>query len=677
MRGFFMKCNKCGTKVTSKDKICPNCGAEIEKGTKKGRIYFCIIAGIILVLSVAIFKFNAIIVLSILAIVCVAVFINKKILNLRKQNKNSKSIEEHDFSDQELKKFSEYFVSKNEKYISSLGNGYIMNFFANGSLKRGFAIVSDKRVYFRGSCFSGQGKTLKKTDEERTVDIKDVTGSGFVYHRYIGVLIALFTAILTLLGGINGSAIGAMFSWQNVQWSQENANYIAKTLNEIDDGEKNISKIEKTISSNENKLQSLNEKLDELTSQQKKAAATAAVANLPLSDIQNSEIGGAYEDYLYSLQNIVENSNAFYYLDSLYDCAFELISINNSLSPADAEADDYYYLLARITDFCWQLLDGAIYEHCLADDYNYYGTLYVTPRQYCEMLDESSVYNYEEILAVAYGKVAYCKDFGYTDDDSYGLYAMLEFGQEYIDYDAVSKFENELSESFAQAYEDFVSTVAPDKVGQEDISLPEIVVSYLETHPDASFYDSVNLSDISTEYDNDIQEITGKIAELESANDELSAQVDSINAMVSEKETYQSEYDGYNQKSFRYFLLTTVAGALVALLTTFLISCILTFADYLKKRKTLFEIQYAGGRIAFEVSYYAKAEIDDFQKQLRRTKDFAEETATMRTVTVDAPAQSANQNSVPDDLRKYADLLKDGLISQEEYDAMKKKILGL
>ena len=111
--------------------------------------------------------------------------------------------------------------------------------------------------------------------------------------------------------------------------------------------------------------------------------------------------------------------------------------------------------------------------------------------------------------------------------------------------------------------------------------------------------------------------------------------------------------------------------------STFLISCILTFADYLKKRKTLFEIQYAGGRIAFEVSYYAKAEIDDFQKQLRRAKDFAEETSTIKTVTADAPMQTAAQNSVPDDLRKYADLLKDGLISQEEYDAMKKKILGL
>ena len=102
---------------------------------------------------------------------------------------------------------------------------------------------------------------------------------------------------------------------------------------------------------------------------------------------------------------------------------------------------------------------------------------------------------------------------------------------------------------------------------------------------------------------------------------------------------------------------------------------------YLLERKTYFSIEYAGGCIAFDVSFYAKAEIDDFQKQLRRTKDLAEETATVRTVTAEtqtqASVQAPVQNSVPDELRKYADLLKEGLISQEEYDAMKKKILGL
>lgn len=664
-----MKCNKCGTKVTRKDQVCPNCGAEVEKSTKKSRIYLGLIAGIILVLSIAIFKFNALIVLSILAIVCVAVLINKKILNLRKQNKNSKSIEEHDFSDEELKKFSEYFVSKNEKYISSLGNGYIMNFFANGSLKRGFAIVSDKRVYFRGSCFSGQGKTLKKTDEERTVDIKDVTGSGFVYHRYIGVLIALFTAILTLLGGIGGSAIGAMFSWQNVQWSQENANYIAETLNEIDDGEKNISKLKEAIATNESEIQNLNAQLDELSSQQKQAVAK----NIPLDDLlYDTEINDAYEDYLRNLQNIVANSTAGYYFKSLYDCAKRL---DNSLSPADAE---YNYISNRISviTYMYESSVSMTNGNILVYYYNTLGSLYVTPEGYCTVFYEPSG-DYETVLAEAYGKAAYCNDFGYTDYDSYALYAMWEFGQEYIDYDCMAEFENELSEPFAQAYSDFINTIAPDYAGQDNPSLQEIVLSYLEAHPDASFYDAVNSADISTEYDAQIQEIAGEIAELETKNEELTSEIADITSTMNQKSDYENRYNSANQETFSYFMLTTMAGASVALFSTFLISCILTFADYLKKRKTLFEIQYAGGRIAFEVSYYAKAEIDDFQKQLRRAKDFAEETSTIKTVTADAPVQTASQNSVPDDLRKYADLLKDGLISQEEYDAMKKKILGL
>ena len=109
----------------------------------------------------------------------------------------------------------------------------------------------------------------------------------------------------------------------------------------------------------------------------------------------------------------------------------------------------------------------------------------------------------------------------------------------------------------------------------------------------------------------------------------------------------------------------------------FAVICCIAIKNYLLKRKTLFRIEYAGGCIAFDVSFYAKAEIDDFQKQLRRIKDFAEETTTIKTVVVETPIQSPTHNSMPDDLRKYADLLKEGLISQEEYDAMKKKILGL
>lgn len=266
---------------------------------------------------------------------------------LLNRNSTSKKIENNEINEYKLKnneieQLSASFVSKDEKYISSLGNGYIMNYLANKTMSKGFSFITDKRVYFKGTCLSGTGKSLIKTNEERTVDVKDITGSGFTYHRYWGALIAA-------------------------------------------------------------------------------------------------------------------------------------------------------------------ILSSLIFE---------------------------------------------------------GIFP------------------------FVMAY---------------------VIVDF--------------------------------------------------------------------QVSYTTVYTTLWRIAAVILLCLF-ISLAIILKNYLFKRRTLFRIEYAGGCIAFNVSYYAKAEIDDFQKQLRRTKDLAEESISKISVT-EPPIQPSAQNTLPDDLRKYADLLKDGLISQEEYDAMKKKILNL
>lgn len=318
-----------------------------------------------------------------ISIAILSYLIIRKILRKRKTS-GSQEVAQCFLTDSDIDKFSQYFISREEKYISSLGNGYIMNFFAGGNLRRGFAVISNKRVYFRGSCFSGRGKSLDKTDEERTLDIKDVTGSGFIYRRYLGKLLGLLAALIVLCYGI------------------------AKLVPEISDS---------------------------------------------YSRYQNNK-------------------------ESL--------------------------------------------ERMMRDD---------------EWVVEKRGNGYYECTRHRDGRTT-----------TVGL------------------------------------SVSP---------------------------------------------------------------------------------------SFVVFL-----GGLLCLLLTFLISCFTVFLSYLNKRKTLFQIQYAGGCIAFDVSYYAKAEIDDFQKQLRRTKDLTEESTPQITVT-ESPVQPSIQNSVPDDLRKYADLLKEGLISQDEYDAIKKKILNL
>lgn len=342
---------------------------------KNPKYILCVAVIIIIAVLCVISKYKALVFIIILLSALVTIMIIRKILRKRKE-KNLQEVAQYTLADNEINKLAQYFVSRDEKYISSLGNGYIMNYLANRSFSKGFSVITNKRVYFRGSCFSGRGKALIKTNEERTVDIKDVTGSGFIYNRYVGLLLGLITAFFVFVAGI---------------------------------------------------------------------VVIAGIEMIP----------------------------------SLY----------------------------RV-------------------------------------------------------------------------------------------------ESYQQVVEEY------QQAAEEDPQWAEYWV--------------------------------------------VSSQL-----MVEE----------YQRRAIATSLI-------IGVLLSFAISCFLVFLDYLKKRKTMFQIQYAGGCIAFNVSYYAKAEIDDFQKQLRRTKDLAEESVSKITVT-ESPVQSSTQNSVPDELRKYADLLKEGLISQEEYDAMKKKILNL
>lgn len=310
-----MYCGKCGTEITGAGKFCPKCGAEIfaqettapKPETRQGTDFSRI--------------------------------------------KKDTEVQERHLEEQHIRQLSASFISQNEKFITSLGNGYIVNYLTEKSLSNGFAFITDKRVYFKGSCLSGTGKKFTKTDEERTVDIKEITGSGFTYRKKVGLLYAAIGSLIIL--------IVALF--------------------------------------------------------------ILAVSTTPSA-------------------------------------------------PA-------------------------------------------------------------------------------------------------------------------------ITLIEPGKSSSSQKGLSESTKSILEL---------------------------------------LAACIPSI----------------------------------------------ILFNSYLFSRQTLFRIEYAGGYIAFDASFYARAEIDDFQKQLRRAKDLAEESATKIAVT-EPSVQPSTQNSVPDDLRKYAELLKEGLISQEEYDAMKKKILNL
>lgn len=110
-------------------------------------------------------------------------------------------------------KFKKLFMSPNEKLVAVLGNSYIENFFQNGSVKNGFAVVSDKRAYFQGNNYyishDAKGRTkIVKNKQSRTVDLKDVTGTGtdsyankaWLILGCVGVVLAVALIIL-FIGG--------------------------------------------------------------------------------------------------------------------------------------------------------------------------------------------------------------------------------------------------------------------------------------------------------------------------------------------------------------------------------------------------------------------------------------------------------------------------------------------
>ncbi|MBR1650642.1 MAG: SHOCT domain-containing protein [Lachnospiraceae bacterium] len=402
------------------------------------------------------------IVMVIILLVSILVTIIVSIIVLKRIKKVKTEPQQTELLDSDKKKMAELFVSAEEKYISSLGNGYFLNFLSDGAVKKAFAFISDKRVYFRGNCYTGRGKALLISEENRTVDIKDVTGSGFIYKRRIGVLVGIFAALLISLGGLVSSLVGIFY---DPFWHYREQY---------------------------------------------------------LDTIESKELYGIIKE-----SDLRLRKEAIYALRDGYEVPQKL---------EDYEIDTINQLVNL----------GIIGE-----------------------LDPNT--NTYTIRGEAYKKAVW----------------------------------------------HLTSIVSNDEV-EKNYSFKLLILDHIPTW--------------SYGY-----------AKYQSFGDEIGREL------------------------------------LGAVCLPLFISCLIVFINYLKKRKTFFQVQYAGGSIAFDVSYYAKAEIEDFQKQLRRVKDLIEE-ASAKSVSAPVTIQSqpiADNNGTADELRKYADLLKDGLISQEDYDAMKKKLLGL
>ena len=93
-------------------------------------------------------------------------------------------------------KYERIFVEPDEKYIGSLGNGYINSFLTDRGINKCIALLSDKRVYLRGNMLDINSGKIARFNMQKTIDLEDITGTGFIYAS--PQLWKLILAILTV-----------------------------------------------------------------------------------------------------------------------------------------------------------------------------------------------------------------------------------------------------------------------------------------------------------------------------------------------------------------------------------------------------------------------------------------------------------------------------------------------
>lgn len=105
-------------------------------------------------------------------------------------------------------KLRSILVDGRESIKAVLGNTWAQNFFLTGMLSNAFAVLSDKRVYFKGKCLIRKKKGFESRLEEKTVDLKDVTGTGFLRSSALwakkGSIIFLIAALACFSLGFLG-----------------------------------------------------------------------------------------------------------------------------------------------------------------------------------------------------------------------------------------------------------------------------------------------------------------------------------------------------------------------------------------------------------------------------------------------------------------------------------------
>lgn len=109
----------------------------------------------------------------------------------------------------------EFFGLPNEKFICALGSGYLNAFLSGNTPERGFAVLTNKRIYVKGKAFKLTSTTFGIKNMSEAIDRSAVRGTDLKTMRSVawiicGIIFTLVGILLLNLDNDFGKVFGPM-----------------------------------------------------------------------------------------------------------------------------------------------------------------------------------------------------------------------------------------------------------------------------------------------------------------------------------------------------------------------------------------------------------------------------------------------------------------------------------
>ena len=118
--------------------------------------------------------------------------------------KSQKALEDNKNSIESL------FINPNEEKIAIIDDGYLSHYIYTGQAVKSVGLVTNKRFYFSGKAYYLDGGHLNKAEIEQSVDLQDITSSGFKHYKNI---VACILSIIFLVLSVILLSISPAFSY--------------------------------------------------------------------------------------------------------------------------------------------------------------------------------------------------------------------------------------------------------------------------------------------------------------------------------------------------------------------------------------------------------------------------------------------------------------------------------